>query len=39
MIGNMAFRGSGFLARLVYCFPKDLKKKRKLLSDQSFLRI
>lgn len=29
MIGNMAFRGSGFLARLVYCFPKDLRGKRK----------
>lgn len=29
MIGNMAFRGSGFLARLVYCFPKDLRGSRK----------
>ena len=29
MIGNMAFRGSGFLARLVYCFPKDLRGMRK----------
>ena len=29
MIGNMAFRGSGFLARLVYCFPKDLRGTRK----------
>ena len=29
MIGNMAFRGSGFLARFVYCFPKDLRGTRK----------
>lgn len=29
MIGNLAFRGSGFLARLVYCFPNDLRGNRK----------
>ena len=29
MLNNTAFRGSGFLARLVYCFPKDLRGNRK----------
>ena len=29
MMNNTAFRGSGFLARLVYCFPKDLRGNRK----------
>ena len=29
MLNNTAFRGSGFLARMVYCFPKDLRGSRK----------
>ena len=29
MLNNTTFRGSGFLARLVYCFPRDLRGNRK----------
>ncbi len=33
MISNPAFRGSGLLARFVYCFPKDLRGSRNYDSE------
>ena len=33
MMSNSAFRGSGLLARFVYCFPKDLTGKRNYDSE------
>ena len=33
MMSNSAFRGSGLLARFVYCFPKDLRGSRNYDSE------